>query len=402
MKMQAWMDGPTKWALKLVGLFLFARLMLMITSTTDSLQGYGDFGSFYAWSLLPGWPYLNYWSEYPPVFPFLSEVLFRLAGGQAHLYTYFLIFILSLADAANLFLFTRLARRLWPEQPAFYRIIAYLILLLSLPYTWWYFDSLAILPMLLGLTYLLDQKPFKSGLFFGLGIAIKLFPVLGIVAAWRSMKWRKILLLASGAAAVVLIPYIVLGLVSPTFTLASLRTQGSKGAWDTVWALIDGFYGSGLFGPIYERLDPSTATILRGNPHQIPVWLTLLVFGALGFWALLHFKPTTERRQLALVGFAFSVFFLWSPGWSPQWVLYLLPLILLVFEERIGFLLLGSFVLINLLEWPMLLMRIGPTALSMTVPIRTTLLAFMAVLFYQQSVGEPNPDTTANLPLAPS
>ncbi len=388
MKKPAWMDENTEAALKLVALFLFARVMLMITSNMDSLQGYGDFGSFYAWSLLPGWPYLNYWSEYPPMFPFLSEGLFRMAGGQMHLYTYLLFFVLTLADAANLYLFIRLARRLWNDRPTSTRILTYLILLVSLPYVWWYFDSLAILPLLLGLTYLLDQKPLKSGLFFGLGIMLKMFPALGIVAAWRSVRWRKAALIGVGAGLVVLVPYVVLGLTSPTFTLASLQTQASKGAWGTVWALIDGFYGSGLFGPIYERLDPATATILRGNPHRIPVWLTFLFFAGVGLWGLLRSRPQTGRQQLALVGFAFSILFLWSPGWSPQWVLYLLPLILLAIEGRIAYLMLGVFLLTNLLEWPVLMMRDGFSALAITVPIRTILLAFMALLFYQQAAGE--------------
>ena len=30
-------------------------------------------------SALPGWPFLNYWVEYPPVFPFLAELLYRSA-----------------------------------------------------------------------------------------------------------------------------------------------------------------------------------------------------------------------------------------------------------------------------------------------------------------------------------
>lgn len=387
--MLARMDEGARAALKIVGLFLFARLMMVMALPLEGLYGYGDYQSFFAWSMLPGWPYLHYWSEFPPVFPFLSEILFRLANNQMHVYAYLLFFVLTAADAGNLYLFTRLSQRLWPSGAS--RPWIYLVLLACLPYTWWYFDPLAVLPMLFGLNALLEQKPLKAGLLFGLGAITKLFPALGILAAWRSMSWKKGLLMVAAAASVVILSYGVLMIASPDFTTASLRSQGSKGAWETVWALIDGNYGTGLFGPVQERLDPATASTLRGNPPRVPTWLTLIVFGALGLWGALQVRPQTDRQRVALVGFAFCLLYLWSPGWSPQWLLFLLPCILLVFEERKGFLLAGTFVLANLVEWPVLLSRGGFALLSLTIPLRTALLALMAVLFYQSAATPEQP-----------
>ena len=91
-----------------VGFFLVARVMLYLALPLDALHGYGDFVTFFSAAQIPGWPFLDYWVEFPPVFPFLSELLFRLSGGQPHVFTYLLLLVLTLADAGSLFFFERL------------------------------------------------------------------------------------------------------------------------------------------------------------------------------------------------------------------------------------------------------------------------------------------------------
>lgn len=95
----------------LVPLLVLGRLLIYLAMPLDGLHGYGDFLHFYQLASLPGWPYFNYWSEFPPVFPFLSAVLFRLSGGQEHVYDYLLIFILLLADAGSLYFFIKINDR---------------------------------------------------------------------------------------------------------------------------------------------------------------------------------------------------------------------------------------------------------------------------------------------------
>ncbi|TLN26689.1 hypothetical protein FDZ74_01690, partial [bacterium] len=66
----------------LIGLFLLARIVLFLALPLEGLHGYGDFVTFFSVAQIPGWPFLNYWVEFPPLFPFLSELLYRLSGGQ--------------------------------------------------------------------------------------------------------------------------------------------------------------------------------------------------------------------------------------------------------------------------------------------------------------------------------
>lgn len=128
--------------------------MQFLSAPIEGLKGYGDFIHFFQLAALPGWPFINYWVEFPPLFPFISAVLYRLAGGQQHTYDYLLAFVLMAADVGNLILFMKIATRLHSAEKSGGRILAYYTLLVSLAYCWWYFDPLAVLALLAGYTCL--------------------------------------------------------------------------------------------------------------------------------------------------------------------------------------------------------------------------------------------------------
>jgi hypothetical protein len=255
----------------------------------------------------------------------------------------------------------------------------YIALLIGVGYSWWFFDSLAVFFMLLALVWLFEGSNTKTGVALALGALTKLFPMLVLPAIWKARPLRqaiRITLIAVGLTALV---YVGLYIASPEMTGASLRSQASKGSWETVWALVDGNFNTGNFGPEAERTNPQYASLLRGNPARLPSWLTLIPFALLGGWLWWKARLINDRSVLAFLGLTWSLFLLWSPGWSPQWVLYLLPIILLVLPEREALLLSLALVLINLLEWPLLLSRGYNWGLWLTIPGRTLLLVLLAV-----------------------
>jgi hypothetical protein len=372
---------PGKLPLYLAAAFGFARLVVLISMSLEGLRGYGDFIHYFEISRLPGLPFLDYWVEYPPVFPFLAKALQWVAGGREHVFYYLLAFLLSLADAGSLYLFARLAGRWFSPEEAIARGGAYLLVLVCLPYGWWYMEPLVVFCTLLGLKLLFDQRWWKAGLVVGIGAATKFFPLLVVLAAWRRVSWKKAALLAVLGLAPLALLYGLLWSGSPAFTAASLRSQASKGSWETVWALLDGNGNTGLFGPFEERLDPRAAAARRGNPPLVSPWITLLLFGGAGLAFLLCAQPQDERQAAGLVGFAWNLLLLWSPGWSPQWVLCLLPLILLILPGRRAWLFGAVLVLVSLLEWPVLLSRGLFDLLWAPVVLRTLLLAALAAAF---------------------
>ncbi len=173
-------------------------------------------------------------------------------------------------------------------------------------------------------------------------------------------------------------------------TLASLQSQLRKGSWETPWALLDHNLSSGNFGVEIERLDPVNAFKAMGNPARISSWITLIPFGLLGIWIYLHARSRNKRAMVAFLGITWVIFALWSPGWSPQWVLFFLPIILLALPEGKAYLFATALILVSLLEWPFLLSRGYFGGLWITIPLRVVWLIVLGLQLWKL-VARPEP-----------
>ena len=363
-------------------LFLIARLIMVVSIPLEGLKSYGDYWNFYQLAAT-GRPFLDLWLEFPPLFPVLSRGVYLMVGGREHSYIYALIVIFSIFQAANIFFFQKIAININTEKEAINRTFVYAFFLIGLFYGWAYFDSLAVFFLLLGIYLIIINKSRSAGLLIGVGGLIKWFPLLILPAAWKWLGTKK-------ALTAVVIALVVIGLgwgllfgISPEFTKASLIAQGAKGSWETIWALIDGNFSTGNFSPEINRAIPASASISTGNPPVIPSWLSLLAIGGVGF--LVFWKSTIDSavKLVGFSGFTLIMFFLWSPGYSPQWTLYLLPLVILCFDNNRSRLLALVLVLINLLEWPILLSRGWFQFLDEVVLLRTAIFFLLALLFGQ-------------------
>ena len=187
--------------------------------------------------------------------------------------------------------------------------------------------------------------------------------------------------------------YLVLYMRSPEMMSASLRAQFQRDSWQTVWALIDGNLNTGNLGAGIDHTDPATVALAVEHPPRVSSWITLIPFAALGGWLFLRQRAVDARSLLAFFGVGLSIFFLWSPGWSPQWVLYLVPLILLLLPERKALLMALVWIFVNLLEWPVLLSRGYFDAIWLLAPVRFLLLILLTVEFWRiaQSRGSGQP-----------
>jgi hypothetical protein len=363
----------------LAGLFLVVRLMLVMASPIDAMRGYGDYVHFYRLAEL-GRPFLDYWVEFPPVFPFLINLLYHLSSGQEHTFDYLLIVVLSLAQAGNLVIFGKIATELMAESTASRLTWFYLVLLSSLSYGWWYFDSLAVFAMLLALHWLMSKMDYRAGLAIAAGMLTKWFPALVLAIAWRFRPTRRAIATSAIALTITLAVFLGLYLLAPEMTLASLSSQSAKGSWETVWALLDGNFSTGNLGPEWQRIDPNSLAKVSGDPPFIPQLLTLAFFAAIGLWCFGRVRKKDNQTIVAFLGLTWCIFLLWSPGWSPQWILYLLPLILLGLPFRSGVVFSLNLLLVSLLEWPILLTRGRFDLLWIPVLLRTLLLIFLALV----------------------
>lgn len=377
---------PQHW---IVGsIFFICRLIFIISTPLDGIKSYGDFTHFYHLAQM-GVPFVDIWVEFPPIFPFLSWLVYQLAGGREHVYDYSLLIIISLFQVGCIIAFSNLVKKTDNKTNHWISIAAFFLINLILPYTWWYFDVIAVMLMLLGVNWLLEGKDIRAIVILAIGALIKLFPALAICIIWRYRPVKKAIFLTLLLGALVVGVYGILYCISPDFTKASVVSQSSKGSWETVWALIDGNLHTGNFGAEIERYDPEMAVIPQGNTPRISPWITLWLFLAVGFYIFTQLSDKQPIIQVSLVCMSILVFFLWMQGWSPQWILFIIPFILIIFDDKEGIIISCILVLINLLEWPVLLSRGFAWGLWLTVPIRTLfLICLILLIFYRIKKGE--------------
>jgi hypothetical protein len=373
----------------LVLLFVAFRLALLAFWPADQLAQWSDYDYYYevsAWVDEGKLPYVHYWVEYPPLFAFLSLPLYLLTPHYVA-YATALALVQLLFDLGSLVLLYRLAGRLLGEAQAERTAWVYALLFAPVA-TWWLsFDAITVFFLLLAVERWLAGRRVQSALALGVGGLVKWFPLLFLPVAVRFRRnWREAVIYVAVALAVVAAVLGLLAMLSPAYTWASLRSLGSRASWQTVWALVDGNLSTGAYDA--NRFDPAAVDIPQGNPALVPTWLTTLLFGALYLW--LWWKTPAEvepRRVLRFTALTVALFFLWSRGWSPQWLGMLAPLVLLSLSlERVA-LYLVVLTFVNIAEWPVLLSRGLNQWLYLTVVVRTLLLALLAVQLWRGQRG---------------
>lgn len=358
-------------------LFVSFRVSFMAFWPADQLACWSDYDYYYqiaSWVDQGRLPYLHYWVEYPPLFPFLSVLLYRLTPHYAAYATAVALAQLAF-EAGSLALLYRLAARLQGEDGASQTVWTYALLFAPLAAWWLSFDALTTFFLLLAVERWVAGRRIQSALAAGVGGLVKWFPLLVIPAAARFRRNRREAAVYAAAALAVVVAVIgLLAALSPQYTMASLRSLGGRASWQTVWALLDGNLGTGAYQA--SRLDPAAATLPQGNPPRVPVWATALFFGGLYAWVWLR-TPTGDepRRFVRLTLATLVVFLLWSRGWSPQWLAMVAPLALLALPAERAVLYMVVLTMVSIAEWPVMLSRGLDAWLYLTIPLRTLLLA---------------------------
>ena len=283
--------------------------------------------------------------------------------------------ILTIAGSISIWLFSEIAKLLnFDESTVSLQTVVYFGLLSFTSYTWWYFDMVPVCLMLAAIYTFIRQKDTTTGIWLGIGILTKWFPLLLLPAMFRFRKLKTFLKITAIALGITVVVWGILAVLSPEMTLASLKSQPSRSSWQTVWALIDGNMTTGAFVPVEWHSLSDAASFIRGNPAKIPSWIPLILFGAGGLFLLTRIKNMTSQSLIAFTGITWVIFLLWSPGWSPQWILYLIPIILLSLSTNRGFLVCIMLILITYLEWPTLLSHELFSGLWFIVLVRSVIL----------------------------
>jgi hypothetical protein len=390
-------------------LFLTLRLMLVMVYQPLFTQGIergmtagGDFFYYFQLGSLSGQgllPFRDWWSEFPPIPSILNVLVFQLFGRNGY-GGFGLIFgvIMMLFDLGNLVMVRRIGTKLYGLGTGMALAWIYTLCVAPLVLIWWDFEPMVAFFLLWAVATLIDRQEIRSAVITAVGGLIKFTPLLILGAIWRirlgTGEVRSALRYSLITMGIFAIVYALLFAQNVPMTLPSLTAQFNKASYETVWALIDGNYKTGNFGPPQERLDPLNATKLAGKPAIIPGIVRLGAAGLIGLLVFWRTRRFDERGLVSFVTITLLIFFIQAQGWSPQWLAQIVPLILLCFPSRDGVISIVLLSLVTFAEYPFLFIRTGDTggtiSGSLVMPFillvlaRTAILIGMCVALYRR------------------
>ncbi|MGB1285990.1 MAG: glycosyltransferase 87 family protein [Aggregatilineales bacterium] len=351
-------------------------------------------------------PFRDWWSEFPPLWYGITTGTYLLTGDSYDTWSLLLAFVMLAAEAGNLILMRGIGSKLHGRSTGMALAWVYALLIAPAIFMWWNFDSLVTLFLLLGLYYLIHQKHIRSGIMIAIGALFKFVPFLLFGALLRFRDVQTAGRTIAVALAVFMLAYLPLFAVNSEFTAISLTAQFGKPSYQTVWALIDGNYGTGNFGSVESHLSANGVTdgVDDKEPATIPGILRLGIAAAIGTFVFWRTKRFDDIGLVAFVGITLLIFYLQSQGWSPQWLTQILPLLLLVFPTRNGVLIAVMLSILAFAEYPFIFIRTAETGGEvlpshpmflpwvMVIGLRTLMMLGICIAYYQKLRQEPIAD----------
>ncbi len=326
-------------------LFVAFRLMtLLLYRPGGFIADYSDYNTSYLpfaqWSDRGLYPFVHYWLEWPPLFAWLVVGVYRLsslipAWTDPRLWYNTLLGLSFLPfEIGNFVLVYLVGQELYERIRALKCALIYACLFAPI-YVWsgWN-DSLPLFFLLLGLYLVLKRRGVAGGAVAGIGFWFKVTPLLLLPVGLRALDGlrRKALFLIGICAAVLVIAVPFLW-INPGFLWAFFANLLGRSSWETVWALLDGYYSYGVVTADRLSIPSDFAT----HPSSLPWPAITAVFALVLLWLYTRRVPYGEKlRTVALAALTINLFTLYSKGYSPQFIVQLIPFAVLLLPNLKG------------------------------------------------------------------
>lgn len=376
--------------LLLLVLFCAFRLMtLLLYRPGGFIADYSDYNTSYLpFARLSDqgfYPFVHYWLEWPPLFAWVVVGVYRLSllippWTDSRLWYSTLLGLSLLAfEIGNFILIYAISLELYDRAKAFTCAVIYACLFAPL-YVWsGWGDSMPLFFLLLGLYLLLRNKGIAAGVAAAIGFWVKVIPILLVPVGLRVLAGirRKVFFMVATSLTLLLVALPFLWVNAP-FLQAFFANMLGRSSWETVWALLDGYYSYGVVTADRFTFPADAST----HPSSLPWPLISAVFALVLLW--LYTRRLDYRdgfKTVALTGLTVNLFLLYSKGYSPQFIVQLIPFAVLLLPTLKGVAYVIFLDIINFLEGTVYFIMLPQERwlLAATVLTRTMLMVALSV-----------------------
>ncbi len=356
--------------LLILAVFLTFRLLLPLgfSSIGPDIYDYMRWGSLADSGL---YPYIHYWSEYPPLFGWSAILIYRISTlvpalpeDPRYWFAIVLRLVMTLCDAGSLGLVYGMALQLGSKTRAV-RTAAFFAggFIIAYAAAGWY-DSMPLFFLLLTLFLALRNRYTSSALAVSIGFLVKLVPIVLVpIVVRRIVRLRHAIgyVIAVGVSTLVLLlPFLI---AAPQYLLGFVRGTLSRPSWNSLWAILEGGYTFGAVQPVRERF--VVENIAAAPPSSLPWPLIHLAF--LAIFVFIYTRRLDWRKPLNAVAFAgltINLFLLWSKGFSGQFIVYVFPFVVLLLPNWRGLVYVALLSVLWIAEFPLSLLTFATSTVE--------------------------------------
>ena len=344
-------------------IFLTFRLMLPFVFRNGSyfVEAAPDLRDYLNWGTLADsglYPFVDYWSEYPPLFAWSVIGLYRLSAllpawlDQRLWFSIAMQTAMAIFDLGSVILVYGIALRLGSQTRAIRTAALFAGAFITAYAASGWYEPVPLFFLLWALYLALTDRFGRSALAASVGLMTKIVPILIVPIALRRMTQLRqqvgYLSLVVVASLGLILPFLIAG---ADYVLAFIRATFNRPTWLSIWALLDGNYSFGATIPIVDRFSP--ANIGTADASQLPWPIIHLTF--LGLFLFVYTRRMDWRdsiKSIAFAGFTVNLFLLWSKGFSGQFVVYVVPFVALLMPNLRGALYTALLSVLWVAEWP--------------------------------------------------
>ncbi|MEM2514606.1 MAG: glycosyltransferase 87 family protein, partial [Candidatus Bathyarchaeia archaeon] len=348
-------------------------------------------------------PYIDVREGYPPIGFLVYMPLYWLSNKNPYTFNYYFRLFNGLALTSVLAIFYALLREEVGEKKALKYTLAYGVLPSVIMSNTYSNDVIALLLAVSAIYVMVKGRPKICGLLIGLATLSKGFPVLLILPALIRFKNVKAKIESVGifisTLLFVSLPFLAL---NPLAYISTFTHHGSRGPWETIWALIDGYYSHGGFlHPLFDKFfyHRNLADIYTPNRYDhafylwkynwLPNFLTLSQVLIIIMLTLAYAKlPDEAMRLCGLIYLAYMLFF---KGYSTQFAVSTSFYLLLASGYPVPLIPLEVSHIMQILSWTYIpqvnLRNIHAPLLVSSILIRTIIFTYVLVSSLKNNIS---------------